>query len=143
DSSPSLLPTPLVPFIIGTMLSIRGVYEVAIRVKDLAQSERFYCDILGLAPGLRDDHRHWLFLWVGDKAGVVVLQRHGSRFPPQHLAFTVEEPELERAAVILKQRGIAIEGPVVHEWMQAKSLYFPDPDGHDLELCAPIGRHTW
>jgi lactoylglutathione lyase len=123
------------------MLSIRGVYEVAIRVKDLAESERFYCGILGLEPGLRDDHRHWLFLWVGDKAGLVVLQQHPS-LTPQHLAFTVEEAELERAAVVLKQRGIAIEGPVVHEWMRAKSLYFPDPDGHDLELCAPIGRQT-
>ena len=124
------------------MLSIRGVYEVAIRVKDLARSEPFYCDVLGLEPGLRDDHRQWLFLWVGDKAGVVVLQQAPARFIPQHLAFTVDEAELERAAEILKQRGIAIDGPVVHEWMQAKSLYFTDPDGHDLELCAPIGRKT-
>jgi lactoylglutathione lyase len=124
------------------MLSIRGVYEVAIRVKDLARSEPFYCDVLGLEPALRDEYRHWLFLWVGDKAGVVVLQQDRSRFAPQHLAFTVEEPELERAAAILEQRGISTEGPVLHEWMQAKSLYFPDPDGHDLELCAPIGRRT-
>jgi lactoylglutathione lyase len=124
------------------MLSILGVYEVAIRVKDLARSEPFYCDVLGLEPGLRDDHRHWLFLWVGDKAGVVVLQQHPSPFATQHLAFTVEEAELEHAAAILKQHGIAVEGPVVHEWMQAKSVYFPDPDGHDLELCAPIGRKT-
>ena len=124
------------------MLSIRGVYEVAIRVKDLARSERFYCDVLGFEPGLRDDHRHWLFLWVGDKAGVVVLQQHPTGFASQHLAFTVEDAELERAAVVLKQQGIAIEGPVVHEWMHARSLYFPDPDGHDLELCARIGHPT-
>jgi catechol-2,3-dioxygenase len=124
------------------MLSIRGVYEVAIRVKDLTRSEPFYCDILGFKPGLRDEHRNWIFLWVGDKSGVVVLQEDAARFAPQHLAFTVDEVELERAAAILKRRGIAVEGPVVHEWMQAKSLYFPDPDGHDLELCAPIGRQA-
>ena len=124
------------------MLSIRGVYEVAIRVKDLARSEPFYRDVLGLEPGLRDDQRHWLFLWVGGNAGMVVLQQDPSRFAPQHLAFTVEEAELERAATILKARGIAVEGPVVHEWMHAKSLYFPDPDGHDLELCAPMGPMT-
>jgi lactoylglutathione lyase len=122
------------------MLSIRGVYEVAIRVKDLARSEPFYRDVLGLKPALRDDQRHWLFLWVGGKAGVVVLQQDPSRFAPQHFAFSVEEGELDRAAEMLARRGIAVEGPVLHEWMQAKSLYFADPDGHDLELCAPI-RH--
>ena len=51
------------------MLSIRGVYEVAIRVRDLSRSEPFYRDLLGLTPGLRDDRRNWLFLWVGDKTG--------------------------------------------------------------------------
>ena len=30
------------------MLAIRGVYEVAIRVKDLPRSEAFYREILGL-----------------------------------------------------------------------------------------------
>ncbi|HSD10475.1 MAG TPA: VOC family protein [Candidatus Binatia bacterium] len=95
------------------MPSIRGIYEVAIRVKDLARSEAFYREVLGLEPALRDDHRHWVFLWVGGKAGVVVLQQD----PPR-----------------------AVAGPVVHEWMQGKSLCFADPDGHDLELCGPIGR---
>jgi catechol-2,3-dioxygenase len=27
-------------------------------------------------------------------------------------------------------------GPVSLDWMNAVSLYFADPDGHDLELCA-------
>ena len=39
------------------MLSIRGVYEVAIRVRDLSRSEPFYRDLPGLTPGLRDDRR--------------------------------------------------------------------------------------
>lgn len=59
------------------MLPIRGLYEVAVPVKDLPRAETFYRDVLGL-----------------------------------------EE--------------------VFHAWMPATSVYFSDPDGHQLELCAPI-----
>ena len=44
------------------MLPIRGVYEVAIRVKDLAKAEPFYLDVLDLEVGIRDEKRNWLFL---------------------------------------------------------------------------------
>ena len=57
----------------------------------------------------------------------------------QHLAFSVGEHDLERAMVALKEHGVPVRGPVHHEWMQATSVYFPDPDGHDLERCAPVG----
>lgn len=119
------------------MIAIRGVYEVAIRVRDLARSEKFYRELLGLEEGLHDAGRRWTFLRAGGRAGMVVLQETPGEWPLQHFAFTVEEPELERAARLLGDRGVAVEGPVVHEWIPAVSLYFPDPDGHDLELCAP------
>ena len=43
------------------MVPIRGVYEIAIRVKDLARAEAFYRDVLGLEVGLRDEGRRWVF----------------------------------------------------------------------------------
>jgi catechol 2,3-dioxygenase-like lactoylglutathione lyase family enzyme len=33
------------------MINISGLYEVAIRVRDLARAESFYRDVLGLAVG--------------------------------------------------------------------------------------------
>ena len=39
------------------MLPIRGLYEVAIPVKDLPRAEAFYRDVLGLEVGLRDERR--------------------------------------------------------------------------------------
>jgi len=120
------------------MLAIRGVYEVAIRVKDLPRSEAFYRDILGLEEGLRDTRRPWLFLRTGGQDGMVVLQEDQSDWPSQHIAFTVAEADIERAAEILKEHGVEVRGPVTHDWMPAKSVYFADPDGHALELCAPI-----
>jgi lactoylglutathione lyase len=122
------------------MLPIRGVYEVAVRVKDLAKAEPFYRDVLGLDIGLRDEKRNWLFLRAGGDAGMVVLQEDKGDWPLQHFAFTVDEADIERAAAMLRERGVEVEGPVVHQWMGATSLYFKDPDGHALELCANSKR---
>jgi catechol-2,3-dioxygenase len=119
------------------MVAIRGVYEVAIRVRDLARAESFYREVLGLEVGLRDRTRPWVFLRAGS-GGMIVLQEDKSDWPVQHFAFTVTEPDVESAASILRAQGIGVDGPMVHEWIPAKSLYFSDPDGHDVELCAPL-----
>ena len=121
------------------MLGIRGVYEVAIKVRDLGKSEPFYRDVLGFEVGLRDARRPWIFMRAGAD-GMIVLQEDAGAWPQQHFAFTVAERDIDAAAAELRRRGIAVEGPMVHEWIPAKSLYFPDPDGHDLELCAPLPR---
>ena len=121
------------------MIAIRGAYEVAIRVRDLARSEKFYQDVLGLKPGLRLEERRWVFLRAG-AGGMVVLQEDPGEWPSQHLAFSVGEADVEEAEKHLREQGVSVEGPVVHDWMPAKSLYFADPDGHDLELCAPLNE---
>ena len=120
------------------MLPIRGIYEVAIRVRDLPKAEAFYRDILGLEVGLRDAQRNWLFLRAGGQAGMIVLQEEPGEWPAQHLAFTVEASDLEHAVALLTEQGVAVRGPVFHAWMPATSVYFADPDGHQLELCAPM-----
>jgi len=122
------------------MLPIRGLYEVAIPVKDLARAEAFYREVLGLEVGIRDESRNWLFLRAGGDSGMIVLQENKGEWPTTHFAFTMDEADIERAAGMLKERGIEIDGPHFHAWMPAKSLYFADPDGHDLELCAPVRR---
>jgi catechol-2,3-dioxygenase len=122
------------------MIPIRGVYEVAIKVKDLSKSEPFYREVLDLQVGLRDERRNWLFLRAGGDAGMIVLQEDKGDFPSQHFAFTIDEADIQRAIDMLRERGVKVEGPVVHDWMPATSVYFADPDGNDLELCAVIRR---
>src|SRR4030095_15683203 len=122
------------------MLPIRGLFEIAIPVKDLSRAETFYRDVLGLEIGIRDEKRNWLFLRAGGQAGMVVLQENKGQWPAQHFAFTVEEKDIEQAAKILKEQGVEIDGPYFHEWMPAKSVYFSDPDGHNLELCATVSK---
>jgi catechol 2,3-dioxygenase-like lactoylglutathione lyase family enzyme len=120
------------------MLAIQGVYEVAILVKDLPRAETFYREVLGFTEGLRDARRPWVFLRTGGRGGMVVLQEDKGQWPAQHIAFTVAAADLEAAAQTLRKHGVAVRGPVLHAWMPAKSLYFADPDGHNLELCAPL-----
>jgi len=122
------------------MLPIRGIYEIAIRVKDLARAEAFYAGTLGLTEGLRDSKRNWLFLWAGGNAGMIVLQEDQGDWPKQHFAFTVNDADLERAAQLLTEKGVAVSEPVVHDWMPSRSIYFDDPDGHSLELLATIEK---
>ena len=71
---------------------------------------------------------------------MIVLQEDQGAWPTQHLAFTIQEADIDRAVSWLREKGVAIDGPHYHEWMPAKSIYFTDPDGHDLELCAPVKR---
>ena len=118
------------------MLPIRGLYEVAIPVKNLARSEVFYRETLGLEIGLRDETRNWLFLRAGGQAGMIVLQETKGEWPTQHFAFSVAEADIEGAIAMLRERGVAVDGPHFHEWIPATSVYFSDPDGNDLELCA-------
>lgn len=122
------------------MLPIRGLYEIAIRVYDLDRAESFYREVLGLEVGLRDERRRWLFLRAGGEAGMVVLQEDKGDWPKQHLAFKIDAADVERAAGLLAERGVEIDGPHYHDWMPATSIYFSDPDGHELELCAPAQR---
>ena len=122
------------------MLPIRGLYEVAIKVKDLQKAERFYRELLDLEVGIRDEARRWLFLRAGGAAAMVVLQEDKGEWPAQHFAFTIDARDIEAAVALLRDRGIEIDGPHYHDWMPATSIYFSDPDGHQLELCAPEER---
>lgn len=118
------------------MLPITGVYEVAIPVKDLARAEAFYKGKLELEEGIRVASRKMLFLRADGNAGMIVLKEDKGEWPAMHFAFTVADADLETAAQTLKEKGVSVSELVVHDWMPARSIYFEDPDGHELELCA-------
>ena len=61
-----------------------------------------------------------------------------------HILLVRENPVLPIRGLyevtMLREPGVTVDGPYSHEWMPARSIYFADPDGHDLELCAPVNR---
>ena len=71
---------------------------------------------------------------------MLVLQEDKGEWPTQHLAFTVDADEIDHAAATLREQGVTVRGRVCHAWRPATSVYFADPDGHQLELCAPTPK---
>ncbi len=117
-------------------MQIKGVFEVALKVKELEPSTEFYVNTLGFEHGLLDSKRRWHFLWVNGRAGMIVLQEDPEHWQQQHFAFTVDTANLSTLKTALQEAGVEVTGPVDLDWMNAKALYFEDPDGHALEFTA-------
>ena len=116
------------------MKEIQGLFEIAIPVTNLKESQEFYGKILGFEPGINDDERRWLFLYTPGRKGMVVLQETSESFAKFHFALKVQD--LDSAAERLRDRGIVTSPVRHHKWMNAKSIYFQDPNGHDLEFIS-------
>lgn len=139
---------------------LRGIFETHLDVADLERSVEFYTARLGLPLALRrqvdaaqgDAHARgasgFAFFWVGGHGHAMLglWQRPAHRIRPQHFAFEVALADLPGAIALLQSRGISFRDffqqptttPSVFGFMPAASIYFDDPDGHVLELLAPI-----
>ncbi len=142
-------------------MQVRGIFETHLDVIDLDRSLEFYGTALGLEIALRrevvdapraDAHslgaRRFALLWVGGpgKAMLGLWERPRGRVFPQHFAFEVGLHDLPALVARLVQQGVELRDffqqpttvPTVFGFIPAASLYFGDPDGHVLELLAPL-----
>ncbi|HMB03906.1 MAG TPA: VOC family protein [Isosphaeraceae bacterium] len=127
------------------MPAIRSLVETSAYVDDLDRAERFYRDVLGLAPMGKEAGRH-AFFRVGEGDVLLLfladttirgdhLPAHGAR-GPGHFALGIDAEALEAWRRRLQEHGVAIE----HEatWPRGgRSLYFRDPAGNSVELITP------
>jgi len=139
---------------------VRGLFETHVDVTDLDRSVEFYSAGLGLELAVQrevdaarvDAHsrgaRRFALLWVGGRGRALLglWERARSHIRPQHFAFEVELHELAGLVSRLQEQGIVFRDffqqhtttPTVFGFIPAASIYFDDPDGHVLELLAPI-----
>jgi|SRR4030095_567527 len=122
------------------MFNLERIDHVAITVKNIEASTRWYEDVLGL-------ERHYRGSWGGvptmiGKAGtcIALFRAKGDDPKPSpgwdtlammHLAFRADRKNFEEAKKVLKEKGIKFS---FEDHDISHSIYFKDPDGHELEI---------
>jgi catechol 2,3-dioxygenase-like lactoylglutathione lyase family enzyme len=135
---------------------IRKLHHAAYRCRDSEQTRRFYEDFLGLPlAGVveiketksgrptetlhsffrLDDGSHLAFFEAGDMP-FEFKQQHDYDL---HIALEVEPDVLQRMFAKGKAAGIETRGISNHGFID--SIYFRDPNGYVLELCAKRPGH--
>jgi catechol 2,3-dioxygenase-like lactoylglutathione lyase family enzyme len=119
-------------------LRTQGLDHVAITVEDLARSRRFYMDVIGLEPKFEEGHEPAFML--SHSSGLALFSRRsypgtGADGVPDlrvmHIAFRIARDEFDRARAELPSLGI---DPRYEDHGSVHSIYFRDPDGHQIEL---------
>jgi catechol 2,3-dioxygenase len=124
------------------MIRPERIAHVVIKVRNLERSKKFYTEVLGMdvmseipmPPILflannRRDHHEIALLEIGPQAEAPAANAIGL----VHIAFRLrDEAELRAAYAELKEKQIPISFTVDHGI--TKSVYFFDPDGHELEV---------
>ncbi len=128
---------------------IKGLDHAAIVVKDIERSIKFYCEVLGLQlnyDGRADGGRKLSFLGSKRESFIALEEdiRRGKKERGvqalDHLAFAVAD--VEEAHRTLKARGVNFLWERVDGDGRAKSYYFDDPDGLELEIYGRIKKKT-
>ncbi len=126
-----------------------GVLETVLYAKDLAATETFYRDVLGLDPFVKVAGRH-LFYRCGNQV-LLIFDPDATSIPPPpdalqvpphgahgpgHICFRASAAEIDTWRARLAAQGVAIEADF--EWPGGgRSIYFRDPAGNCLEFAEP------
>ena len=121
-------------------MQLEGIDHVALAVRDVEKSANWYGDVLGFE---RRYEEMWdgipTFIAKGDTAIALFPLRNNDapsargtgRIGMLHLAFRANRENFLGAQQELKKRGIKFE---FQDHEISHSIYFRDPDGHELEI---------
>ena len=132
------------------LLEIRRLDHVALLVKDVERSKRFYAQLLGMEEHSRPSNFNFPGAWLRkgsaeihligeDEPGRVELVQPGG-YNPQELSsghathFAFEVSDLEETRKYLQTRGIPIVGGPRPRGDGVMQLYVRDPDGYIIEF---------
>jgi catechol 2,3-dioxygenase len=130
---------------------IRGLGEIALRVRDLGAMRAFYEDVVGLE--VLGTFPHAVFFRIADGVAghtqVLVLfdrsplpaeeEPAPARTTLDHLAFGIAREDYAAELMRLEGLGLAVR-TAEHAWVHWRSLYVSDPEGNLVEwVCYDEG----
>ena len=131
-------------------LNVQGLGHVVLKVRDLKRSVPFYRDVLGLKEVGHFGDRMVFFSVVDNHHDIALLQtREDAAAAPAdapglaHVALKIGDSldELRRARAWLEANGVTINR--VRDHIVSRSIYFPDPDGNELEVFVDNEEKVW
>jgi catechol 2,3-dioxygenase-like lactoylglutathione lyase family enzyme len=120
-------------------MQLEGIDHVALAVRDIERSAKWYIEVLGFERRYED---MWdgipTFIGKGNTAIALFSASSNARSTLSrgeirmlHLAFRANRDDFVAAQQDLKERGIKFE---FQDHEISHSIYFRDPDGHQLEI---------
>jgi catechol-2,3-dioxygenase len=132
------------------MVKPKRLGHVVIRVRDLARSQKFYADVLGLNVTAQLADRMVFMSAAGDSSHELALMAVGEDAPgPEadrvglyHFAWEMESfDDLRRIHRELGEKNVPIGGMGDHGI--SMGVYFFDPDGNEIEVFYELPRDQW
>jgi catechol 2,3-dioxygenase-like lactoylglutathione lyase family enzyme len=127
------------------ILKVEGVTHWSIPVNNLAESEKFYGELLGLKRLGRLGNQVMSCFNVGDH-NILLCERQRPQSEPEveervHHSFTVSPETFVKACKVFQEKKIPVVELTYRKkgYFTGRELYFLDPSGNRLELRDP----TW
>jgi catechol 2,3-dioxygenase-like lactoylglutathione lyase family enzyme len=118
-------------------MKVTQLNHVALHVRDVERSSRFYAEVLGLEPMPRpafDFPGAW-FRIGADQELHLIGRPPETDSPPRERHYALLVDSVEAAGRLLAARGIEFRGPQRRP-DGALQIFLRDPDGHVIELCS-------
>ncbi len=136
NTSPKLKETPI---------KLDGINHFALNVRNMDRAEAFYTGILGFPVLMRtrtqaglqhvevDAGNVAIALFESPELDLTAAQKTMTDDGYLHFAFGAPYDRFDATLQALKEGGVKVDGEP-RDWGNGVSIYFPDPDGHQIEI---------